>query len=182
MKGKDSSSVAPLDTVGLTTPAGAKAFVSASTLKQRSASVTGRQLEALQTGDVDSMRKFVAEEAIDAITSLNEAPTNFHQVCCAACGRYFWLLIVLAGAVRIQLLQCATKTPLLTIAGEQFCTLTRAAFRTGDRPHSSGRGSQCVLNETAVSVSAILLHFRCVAARCVVCMFDRARYGKHHFT
>jgi len=61
MKGKDSSSVAPLGTVGLTTPAGAKAFASASTLKQRSASVTGRQLEALQTGDVDSMRKFVAE-------------------------------------------------------------------------------------------------------------------------
>ena len=51
----------------------------------RSQSTVTRQQLAVDSGDVDSMRQFVAEEAINAITNLNEAPTNFHQVC--ACTR-----------------------------------------------------------------------------------------------
>ena len=45
----------------------------------RSQSTVTRQQLAVDSGDVDSMRQFVAEEAINAITNLNEAPTNFHQ-------------------------------------------------------------------------------------------------------
>jgi hypothetical protein len=47
----------------------------------RSQSTVTRQQLAVDSGDVDSLRQFVAEEAINAITNHNEAPTNFHQVC-----------------------------------------------------------------------------------------------------